>query len=104
MKGHHGVPGANPEGKVLDVVCGMWIDPQTAPAHYEYKGRVYYFCAPGCMHLFREDPERYLAKVAIDVRDASDTNAPSHEPGHGHGHKHGHGHGHGSHGGCCGHA
>ena len=37
MNGHHEAPGAVPGGKVLDVVCGMWIDPHTAPAHYKYQ-------------------------------------------------------------------
>ena len=26
----------------------------------EYKGRVYYFCCPGCPGAFKSDPERYL--------------------------------------------
>jgi len=43
-----------------DLVCGMDVDPATAPAKLEYKGQTYYFCAPGCKRSFEEDPERYI--------------------------------------------
>ncbi|HHS98235.1 MAG TPA: YHS domain-containing protein [Chloroflexi bacterium] len=45
---------------VKDPVCGMMVDPETAPAKMEYKGETYYFCAPGCKVAFEKDPERYL--------------------------------------------
>ncbi|MBU0702720.1 MAG: YHS domain-containing protein [Chloroflexi bacterium] len=41
-----------------DVVCGMEVDPETA-AKTEYKGKTYYFCAPGCKTAFEKDPEKY---------------------------------------------
>jgi Cu+-exporting ATPase len=44
----------------LDVVCKMEVDPETAPAKSEYKGKTYYFCAPGCKVAFDKDPEKYL--------------------------------------------
>ena len=47
--------------QVKDVVCGMMVDPETAPAKAEYKGQTYYFCAPGCKAAFEKDPEKYLA-------------------------------------------
>ncbi len=50
--------------KVKDVVCGMWVDTETAPAKTEYKGKTYYFCAPGCKVAFEKDPERYLKAEA----------------------------------------
>lgn len=46
--------------QVKDVVCGMMIDPETAAATSEYKGRTYYFCARGCKVAFDKDPENYL--------------------------------------------
>jgi len=46
--------------KVKDVVCGMMVDPETAAAQAEYKGKTYYFCAPGCKASFEKDPEKYL--------------------------------------------
>lgn len=45
---------------VKDPVCGMMVDPETAPAKAEYKGQTYYFCAPGCKVAFEKDPEKYL--------------------------------------------
>lgn len=50
--------------KVKDVVCGMWVDTETAPARAEYKGKTYYFCAPGCKVAFEKDPEKYLKAAA----------------------------------------
>jgi len=44
----------------IDPVCGMEVDPKTAAASYEYEGKMYYFCAPGCKASFEKDPEKYL--------------------------------------------
>jgi YHS domain-containing protein len=44
----------------IDPVCGMEVNEQTAAATSEYKGKTYYFCAPGCKTAFDEDPEKYL--------------------------------------------
>ena len=46
---------------VIDPVCGMEIDPETAAGKSEYKGQTYYFCAPGCKRSFDKDPEKYVA-------------------------------------------
>jgi YHS domain-containing protein len=43
-----------------DPVCGMMVDEEKAAATSEYKGKTYYFCAPGCKVAFDKDPERYL--------------------------------------------
>jgi len=45
-----------------DLVCGMEVDEEEAPAKTEYKGQTYYFCAPGCKVAFERDPEKYLRK------------------------------------------
>jgi YHS domain-containing protein len=45
---------------VLDVVCNMEIDEKTAKSKSEYKGKMYYFCAPGCKQKFDRNPEKYL--------------------------------------------
>lgn len=45
--------------KVKDVVCGMEIDAETAPARSEYGGKTYYFCAPGCKREFDANPAKY---------------------------------------------
>jgi len=43
-----------------DPVCGMTVDEKKAAARSEYKGKTYYFCAPGCKTAFDKDPEKYL--------------------------------------------
>ncbi|OFZ55825.1 MAG: haloacid dehalogenase [Bdellovibrionales bacterium RIFOXYC1_FULL_54_43] len=45
-----------------DLVCGMDVDPKTAQNKLEHNGKVYFFCNPGCLRKFRENPERYLAQ------------------------------------------
>lgn len=46
----------------IDPVCGMEVDETTATWKSEYKGKTYYFCAPGCKASFDKDPEKYLAE------------------------------------------
>ncbi len=46
-------------GAVKDPVCGMTVDPKTAP-HVDHDGRTWYFCSPDCEAKFRADPEKYL--------------------------------------------
>ncbi len=48
----------------VDPVCGMTVDPAHAAGQYEYRGQTYYFCNPGCLEQFRQDPERYLGRDA----------------------------------------
>ena len=50
--------------KVKDLVCDMWVDPETAAAESEYKGKKYHFCAKGCKVAFDKDPEKYIQKEA----------------------------------------
>jgi YHS domain-containing protein len=52
--------------KVKDLVCGMTIDPQTAAATSEYKGKTYYFCAKGCKVAFDKNPEKYVPGEGTD--------------------------------------
>ncbi len=65
----------------IDPVCGMKVDESSPAATYEYKGQMYYFCAPGCKVAFEKDPENYLG----------DSTGHSDHGHHGHDH-HGHGH------------
>lgn len=46
----------------IDPVCKMEVDEKTAQFKSEYKGKNYYFCAPGCKKAFNENPEKYLKK------------------------------------------
>jgi Cu+-exporting ATPase len=46
---------------MIDPVCGMTVEPDTAAAAWEHDGRTYHFCSVGCMERFRQDPEHFLA-------------------------------------------
>jgi YHS domain-containing protein len=46
----------------IDPVCGMEVDEKTAAATSTYKGKTYYFCAPGCKEEFDENPEEFIAE------------------------------------------
>jgi len=43
-----------------DPVCGMDVKEKEAAATSKYKGKTYYFCAPGCKKAFDANPEKYL--------------------------------------------
>src|ERR1051325_747990 len=45
---------------VIDPVCGMTVDPNSAAGSYEYKGKTYYFCSTHCLHRFEKGPESFL--------------------------------------------
>ncbi len=49
--------------RVLDVVCGMMIDPDTAAATTTYESREFHFCSKDCHRAFEADPEAYASKV-----------------------------------------
>jgi YHS domain-containing protein len=52
----------------IDPVCKMEVDEKKAPAKSLYKGKMYYFCSPGCKKAFDLNPEKYLAsKKAADM-------------------------------------
>ena len=48
--------------RVKDLVCGMMVDPETAPAMVTYESRELYFCSEECRRAFDADPEAYSAK------------------------------------------
>jgi len=51
---------ADPAAKALDPVCGMTVDPAHAASRHEHRGKMYYFCCPGCLKKFQADPEKFL--------------------------------------------
>jgi len=44
----------------IDPICKMTVDEKTAKLKSEYKGKTYYFCAPGCKKDFEDNPGKYL--------------------------------------------
>jgi YHS domain-containing protein len=43
----------------IDPVCRMEVNEKTEKFKSVYKGKTYYFCAPGCKITFEENPEKY---------------------------------------------
>jgi YHS domain-containing protein len=44
-----------------DLVCGMEVNEKTAKWKSIYKGKTYYFCAPGCKKTFDVEPDLYIS-------------------------------------------
>lgn len=45
---------------IVDPVCGMNINPESAAGSYEHNGQTYYFCSAHCLNRFRQEPEGFL--------------------------------------------
>jgi adenylate cyclase len=54
--GHHGV--------VVDPVCWMHLDPDTAPARLPFGDSTYHFCSFACAEAFAKNPESYIVNSA----------------------------------------
>ncbi len=52
---HHG----QPDGRVIDPVCGMGVDPASTAFKESFGGETYYFCSQHCLEKFRSEPARY---------------------------------------------
>ena len=48
---------------VEQTICPVMGNPINKELYTEYKGKKVYFCCPGCDKLFKENPEKYLAKL-----------------------------------------
>ncbi|MGC8480315.1 MAG: permease [Acidimicrobiales bacterium] len=57
-----------PQTTAIDPICGMTVDPRTAPAHRIVGGTDYYFCNVGCAESFDREHEAQPAPqtTAID--------------------------------------
>ncbi len=62
----HGEMIAAPSGTEIDPVCGMRVEPATSAGKFEYKNKTYYFCAPGCLNKFKQEPQKYLSPKKED--------------------------------------
>ena len=47
---------------LIDPVCGMTVDPDSAAGSYDYQKKTYYFCSRHCLEKFRKDPDAFLAR------------------------------------------
>ena len=43
----------------IDPICKMDVNEKTAQFRSVYKGKTFYFCAPGCKKAFDDNPEKY---------------------------------------------
>jgi YHS domain-containing protein len=49
--------------QVKDPVCGMMVDPDTAPAHTTYESQEVFFCSSECRRQFEAEPARYVDQL-----------------------------------------
>lgn len=68
--------------QVRDVVCGMMVDTDSAPARASYQGKTYYFCTPECRDQFESNPSRYTSRSepANSRVPGHDEDVEKHEP------------------------
>jgi Cu+-exporting ATPase len=52
---------------VTDPVCGMTVDPGTAPEHRGTGPGTVYFCSAGCAAAFDTDPARHARAAAAVI-------------------------------------
>ncbi len=55
--------GGASQSPVMDPVCGMTVDSDTAKHKLEHAGRTYYFCCAQCLEKFRTTPGRYSGSI-----------------------------------------
>ncbi len=58
-------------GNKICPVMGEKIDEKTK-ATYEYEGKVYNFCCPGCIDEFKKDPGMYIKKIEAGASEHSE--------------------------------
>ena len=69
--GDKGVSDARPVAvapdQVRDPVCGMMVDPTSAPhRHALENGAAYHFCSVRCLDKFVANPDHYLGRASVD--------------------------------------
>lgn len=55
----------------IDLVCGMIVNPDSAPAKTTYAGNEYSFCSAYCKAVFEKDPQKFIHDIK-DRREAID--------------------------------
>ena len=51
---------------MMDPICGMNVEPNSAAGSHVHNGQTYYFCSQHCLAKFKEDPERFLKSPATE--------------------------------------
>ncbi|MFJ7067804.1 heavy metal translocating P-type ATPase [Streptomyces sp. NPDC101115] len=58
-----GEDGAGAEATAVDPVCGMRVEPRTAPEHRDVRAGTLHFCSAQCAEAFDADPDRYTTRA-----------------------------------------
>ncbi|MDD2688739.1 MAG: YHS domain-containing protein [Candidatus Omnitrophica bacterium] len=45
---------------------------EKAKVTYEYEGKIYNFCCPACIEIFKKNPQKYIDKVESEIRTGRD--------------------------------
>ena len=56
------------EKPIVNPVCGMSANPETAKIKAFVQGQHYYFCAEACRKAFEENPEKYMGSECAKPR------------------------------------
>lgn len=63
---------AQVQGGARDPVCGMSVDPATAPQRAEHAGQPYFFCSARCREKFVADPASFVKAAPAPAEAAAD--------------------------------
>ena len=44
---------------MIDPICGMTVEPESAAGKFDYKGQTYYFCSVHCQKLHQRSQATY---------------------------------------------
>jgi YHS domain-containing protein len=64
------VEAVNVGNKICPVSGGKIVE--LTKATYEYEGKIYNFCCAMCIDSFKQDPQKYLKKVAEEQKSEKD--------------------------------
>ena len=53
---------------MIDPVCGMQVEENSAASRLQLDGAIYYFCSTRCRERFEESPQKYLTETPLPAR------------------------------------
>lgn len=66
--------------QVIDLVCDMTVDTETAQYTSDYEGTTYYFCGAGCKRAFDKNPTEFVGKAQQDSGSGSHNHGTHSKP------------------------
>ena len=67
-------------GYAKDVVCGMQVERENAPATAQHGGQMFFFCSDRCYDKFVKEPDRFAKGQAIEAMGEPTTTGASLDP------------------------